>query len=139
MCSSFKIFKPVYFVFDKRIWYYTLTCPIFQKDFVGDAINTMSLKDRKKLESKLKKSIRQLIHQASLSGSFMGTVTNTGNQVTVLDGFHGDKTLLTSHETTSFSLLAMSAKVMVFNVIKPSMKLPLRLALDDFSWKSQVF
>jgi len=28
---------------------------MFQKDFVGDAINTMSLKDRKKLEGKLEK------------------------------------------------------------------------------------
>ena len=42
------------------------------------------------------------------------------------DEFHGDETLLTSHETPSFSLLAMSAKVMIFNV----MKLPLRLAYN---------
>ena len=45
------------------------------------------------------------------------------------DGFHGDETLLTSHETPSFSLLVMSTKLMVFNVIKLSMKPPLRLAL----------
>ena len=45
------------------------------------------------------------------------------------DVFYGDETLLTSHETPSFSLLAMSAKVNVFNVIKPCMKLPLRLVL----------
>ena len=44
------------------------------------------------------------------------------------DEFHGDETLLTSHETLAFSLLAMSAKVMVFNVMKPFMKLPLRLS-----------
>ena len=43
---------------------------MFQKDFVGDAINTMSLKDRKKLEGKLEKGIvmietmwiQQLVH-----------------------------------------------------------------------------
>ena len=46
------------------------------------------------------------------------------------DEFHGDETLLTSHETPSFSLLVILAKVMVFNVIKLFMKLPLRLALD---------
>ena len=45
------------------------------------------------------------------------------------DGFHGDETLLTSHETLAFSLLVMSAKVMVFNIMKPSMKLALILAL----------
>jgi len=38
------------------------------------------------------------------------------------DGFHGDETLLTFHETSSFSLLAMSAKLIVFNTIKLSMK-----------------
>jgi len=41
---------------------------------------------------------------------------------------HGDETLLTSHETLSFSLLAMSVKLMLFNTMKLSMKLPLRLA-----------
>jgi len=46
----------------------------------------------------------------------------------VPDGFHGDETLLTSHETPSFSLLAMSAKVVVFNVMKLSIKLSLKLA-----------
>ena len=45
------------------------------------------------------------------------------------DVFHGDETLLTSHETPSFSLFAMSAKVMIFNVMKPFMKLPLRLKM----------
>ena len=44
------------------------------------------------------------------------------------DEFHGDEILLTSHETLAFSLI-MSAKVMVFNIMKPSMKLALRLAL----------
>ena len=48
--------------------------------------------------------------------------------VIVLDGFHGDEILLTSHETLSFSLLAMSAKLMIFNATKLSMKLLLRLA-----------
>jgi hypothetical protein len=47
----------------------------------------------------------------------------------VPDGFHGDEALLTSHETSSFSFLAMSAKLMVFNIMKLSLKLPLRLAL----------
>jgi len=46
-------------------------------------------------------------------------------------GFHGDETLLTSYETSYFSLLAMLAKVMVFNIMKPSIKLPFKLAL----WK----
>ena len=46
--------------------------------------------------------------------------------------FHGIETLLTSHETPSFSLLAMLAKLMIFNAIKLSMKLSLRLALQDF-------
>ena len=47
----------------------------------------------------------------------------------MLDEFHNDETLLTSHETLVFSLLAMSAKVIVFNVMKPSIKLTLRLVL----------
>ena len=45
------------------------------------------------------------------------------------DEFHGDKTLLTSHETPSFSFLVMTAKLIIFNVTKVSIKLPLRLAL----------
>ena len=45
----------------------------------------------------------------------------------VPDEFHGDETLLTSHETPCFSLLATSAKLMTFNVMKP----PLRLALAN--------
>jgi hypothetical protein len=44
------------------------------------------------------------------------------------DEFHSDETLLTSHETTTFSLLATSAKLMIVNVMKLSMKPPLRLA-----------
>ena len=47
------------------------------------------------------------------------------------DEFHGDKTILTFHKTSPFSLLAMSAKVMIFNTIKFSMKLSLRLALTS--------
>jgi hypothetical protein len=50
----------------------------------------------------------------------------------VLDGLHGDETLLTSHKTSLFSFIAMSAKWMVFNTIKPSMKLPLKLVLSFF-------
>ena len=46
------------------------------------------------------------------------------------DEFHGDETLFTSHETLAFSLLAMSA-MMVFNDMKLSIKLSLRLALAD--------
>ena len=38
-------------------------------------------------------------HKASLSESFMGLITKTENLVTVLDEFHGDETLITSHET----------------------------------------
>jgi len=44
-------------------------------------------------------------------------------------GFHGDETLFTYYETSSFSLLVMLAKVMVFKIIKPSIKFPFRLAL----------
>jgi len=47
------------------------------------------------------------------------------------DEFHDDETLLTSHETLSFSLLAISAKLMIFNTMKFSIKPQLRLALDD--------
>ena len=65
--------------------------------------------------------------KASLSESFMDTVIQTENWVTVSDKFHGDETLLTFHEILAFSLLTMSAKVMVFNVMKP----PLRLALAN--------
>ena len=57
----------------------------------------------------------------------MDTVTQTKNQVIVSDEFYGDETLLTSHETPSFYFLAMSVKVLVFNVMKPFMKLPLKL------------
>ena len=45
------------------------------------------------------------------------------------DEFHGDEIILISHKTSSFSLLATSAKLMIFNIMKLSMKLPLRLAL----------
>jgi len=66
--------------------------------------------------------------KANLSGSFMGTVTETKNYVTMLDEFHGDETLLKYHETLSFSLLVILAKLMIFNAMKSSRKLPLRLA-----------
>ena len=46
---------------------------------------------------------------------------------TVLDEFHSDETLLTSHKTPFFSLLVMSAKLMIFK--KSSMKPLSRLAL----------
>ena len=46
------------------------------------------------------------------------------------DDFHGDETLLTFHEISSFSLLVMSTKVKVFNVMKSYIKLLLRLALQ---------
>ena len=46
--------------------------------------------------------------------------------IIVLDRFHGDETLLTTHEIPSFSFLTMSAKLMIFNNMKPSMKHPLR-------------
>ena len=44
------------------------------------------------------------------------------------DEFYGDETLLTYYETPVFYLLAMLAKLMIFNAMKPSMKFPLRLA-----------
>ena len=43
------------------------------------------------------------------------------------DEFHSDETILTSHETLVFSLLDTSAKLMIFNAMKPFMKLSLRL------------
>jgi len=45
----------------------------------------------------------------------------------VPDEFRSDETLLTSHETSSFSLLVTSAKLMIFNVMKLSIKLLLKL------------
>jgi len=50
----------------------------------------------------------------------MGTV--------VPDEFHGDEIFLTSHKTSSFFFLATSAKLIIFNVMKLYIKLPLRLA-----------
>ena len=47
------------------------------------------------------------------------------------DEFYRDKILLTSNETSSFSLLAMSAKLIIFNAMKLSMKLSLRARLVD--------
>jgi len=49
----------------------------------------------------------------------------------VADEFHGDEIFLISHETIFSSLLTMSAKLMIFNVIKFFMKLPLRTTLRD--------
>ena len=43
------------------------------------------------------------------------------------DEFYGDETLLTSYETPSFSLLAMLVKLIIFNVMKPCMKLQIGL------------
>jgi len=43
--------------------------------------------------------------------------------------FYGDETLLIFHENSVFSLLAMSAKLMIFNAMKSFIKLSLRLAL----------
>ena len=45
------------------------------------------------------------------------------------DEFYGDKTLLTSHKTSPFSLLIMSAKLIIFNVMKLFIKFSLTLAL----------
>ena len=54
--------------------------------------------------------------------------------------FYGDETPFTSHETISFSLLAMSAKLMIFNAMKLSMKPPLRLTFlrneHLFQWQT---
>jgi hypothetical protein len=47
----------------------------------------------------------------------------------VPDEFHGDETLLTSHETPTFPLLATPANLMIFNVMKLFIKPPLKLAL----------
>ena len=47
----------------------------------------------------------------------------------VPDEFHDDETLLTFHKTLLFSLLTMSTKLIIFNVMKPFMKFTLRLAL----------
>jgi len=48
----------------------------------------------------------------------------------VPDEFHGDETLLTYHETSSFSFFATLAKLIIFNVMKLSIKFPLRLTLE---------
>ena len=45
------------------------------------------------------------------------------NYVTVSNGFHDNETLLASHEITFFSLLLMSAKIMIFNIMKPPLRL----------------
>jgi len=44
----------------------------------------------------------------------MGIVTKTGNLVIMSSEFHGDETSLTFHETPFFSLLAISAKLMMW-------------------------
>ena len=41
------------------------------------------------------------------------------------DEFYGDETLLISHETLSLSLLAILIKIIIFNIIKLSVKFPL--------------
>ena len=41
-----------------------------------------------------------------------------------------DEIILTSYEISSFSLFVTSAKLMLFNVMKSSIKFPLRLALE---------
>ena len=48
------------------------------------------------------------------------------------DEFYSDETLLTSHKTLALSLLVMSAKVMVFNVMKLPLKLALERLMGDF-------
>ena len=72
----------------------------------------------------------ELEYKASLNGSFMGTIIQTDNQITVPHEFNGDETFLTSHETPSLFVLAMSSKLMTFNAMEPSMKLLLKL--DSF-------
>ena len=42
--------------------------------------------------------------------------------VTATDGFHGDETLLTSYEIPFFFVLAMSAKLIIFNTMKSYMR-----------------
>ena len=50
------------------------------------------------------------------------------------DEFYGDETLITSHKITSFSILATSAKLAIFNImkfyIKPPFKTGLKLTLQ---------
>ena len=43
--------------------------------------------------------------------------------------FYSDETLLKSHKTSALSLLAVSAKLTIFNVMKLSIKFLLKLAL----------
>ena len=62
----------------------------------------------------------------------MDTDTETGNYINVPDEFYGDKTSLTSYETTYFSLLVMLAKLMIFNAIKFFIKPALRLSYSTF-------
>ena len=54
------------------------------------------------------------------------------------DEFHGDETLLTSHETPFFSLLATSVKLIIFNIIKLSIKSSLEHAekrTEFYRWR----
>ena len=55
------------------------------------------------------------------------------------DKFHSDETLLTSHKTPSFSFLTTSAKLVVFNVIKPFIK-PTQTGLTAtaISWSPSI-
>ena len=66
------------------------------------------------------------IVSGATGGSFMAQIPIL-ELVTVSDEFYGVETLLTSHENSSFSLLIMSVKSIIFNVMKPFMKPPLRL------------
>ena len=54
------------------------------------------------------------------------------------DEFHGDKTLLTFHETLAFSLLTMSAKIIIFNVIKLSIFIETGLITTQIAFRYKM-
>ena len=54
------------------------------------------------------------------------------------DEFYGDKILLTFYETLAFSLLTMSAKIMIFNVIKLSIFIETGLITTQIAFRYKM-
>ena len=54
------------------------------------------------------------------------------------DELYGDKTLLTFHETLAFSLLTMSAKIMILNVIKLSIFIKTGLITTQIAFRYKM-
>ena len=56
----------------------------------------------------------------------------------MLDEFYGDETLITSHKTSSFSLLTMLAKLKIFKAMKFSINPPSETSLSDMCNASKI-